>query len=219
MYFSQTTKSQVINLKEISKGYFGKRLFDITLSIISLITLSPLFFLTAFLVYWKLRRPIFFKQKRGGLNGKPFYIYKFRSMINEYDKDGKLLDDKSRLTTFGKLLRNTSLDEIPTFYHVLKGEMSIVGPRPLIYEYVEKYSDEQKKRLIVKPGITGWAQVNGRNLISWEEKFKLDIFYVENQSFFLDLKIVFLTFFKVIKREGATPPNSVTMEKWEGEKT
>ena len=203
-------------MNEVNKTYYGKRVFDIFFALLSIVFLSPLFFLAVFFVYLKLGRPIFFKQKRGGLNEKPFFLYKFRSMINAYDEAGNLLPDEDRLGTFGKILRSTSIDEIPTFYHVLKGEMSIVGPRPLIFKYVEKYSKEQKKRLKTKPGITGWAQVNGRNAISWEDKFNFDNYYVENQNFFFDIKILFLTFFTVLKREGVSPKGGVTMKEFEG---
>jgi len=162
--------------------------------------------------------PVIFKQKRPGLNGKTFNFYKFRTMTNEKDENGNLLADKDRLTSFGKFLRKTSLDELPSLWNVLKGDMSLVGPRPLLMEYLPLYSDKQMRRHEVKPGITGWAQINGRNAISWEEKFKLDIWYVDNQSFWFDIKIIFLTIWKVLKREGISHSGFATMEKFKGSK-
>lgn len=173
----------------------------------------------AFLVWSKLGSPIFFKQKRPGLNGKPFYFYKFRSMTDKKGENGQLLPDDVRLTSFGKLLRKYSLDEFPQLFNVIKGDISLVGPRPLLMEYLPLYTNEQLKRHKVKPGITGWAQINGRNAISWEEKFKLDVWYVEHQSFLLDLKILFLTVIKVFRTEGINQPGNVTMEKFKGSET
>lgn len=179
-----------------------KRLFDIIVSLILLLLLSPLFLIISILVFIKIGRPVFFIQKRPGLNGIIFHMIKFRSMNNKKDNNSKLLPAEERLTHFGIFLRKTSLDEFPELVNVLKGDMSLVGPRPLRVEYLPHYSKEQAKRHLIKPGITGWAQVKGRNAISWEEKFKLDIWYVNNQSFFLDLKILWLTLIKVIKREN-----------------
>ena len=182
-----------------------KRIFDITLTLIGALFLFPVFLLTALMVKIKLGAPLFFKQVRPGLNGNLFNMYKFRSMTNECDKDGNLLIDEVRLTKFSKFLRSTSLDELPGLWNVLKGDMSLVGPRPLLVEYLPLYSEKQSRRHEVRPGITGWAQVNGRNAISWGEKFDLDVWYVDNQSFWLDIKILLLTVQKVISRDGVSP--------------
>jgi len=182
-----------------------KRIFDITLTLIGALFLFPVFSLTALMVKIKLGAPLFFKQVRPGLNGNLFNMYKLRSMTNECDKDGNLLIDEVRLTKFGKFLRSTSLDELPGLWNVLKGDMSLVGPRPLLVEYLPLYSEKQSRRHEVRPGITGWAQVNGRNAISWDEKFDLDVWYVDNQSFWLDIKILWLTVQKVISRDGVSP--------------
>ncbi|MFC0216472.1 sugar transferase [Paenibacillus chartarius] len=195
-----------------------KRLFDLVVSIPALLLLSPVILVTAVLVRTKLGSPVLFKQQRPGLHGKPFYLYKFRSMTDARDREGALLPDHVRLTPFGKLLRKLSLDELPQLINVIRGDISLVGPRPLLMEYLPLYSEEQAKRHNVRPGITGWAQINGRNAISWEEKFKLDVWYVENRSFLLDLKILFLTFAKVLKSEGVSQTNHVTMEKFTGTK-
>ena len=160
--------------------------------------------------------PIIFIQQRPGINGIPFNFFKFRTMTNETDEKGKLLPDRDRLTPIGRFLRNTSLDEVPSLFNVLKGDMSFVGPRPLLMEYLPLYSNEQMRRHDVKPGITGWAQINGRNSISWEEKFKLDVWYVDNQSLFLDIKIIFITIAKVLKQEGINQGRTITMEKFKG---
>ena len=170
----------------------------------------------ALIVRLKLGSPIFFKQDRPGKDGKVFKMIKFRSMLDAKDKHGNPLPDEERLTKFGKLLRSTSLDEMPGLINVLKGDMSVVGPRPLLVEYLPLYNDDQKRRHEVRPGMTGWAQVNGRNAISWEEKFKLDVWYVENQSVFLDFKIMFLTAWKMVKRSDISSDTSVTMEKFRG---
>lgn len=193
-----------------------KRIFDIAASIIILIMFSPILITVALLVKVKLGSPIFFEQLRPGLNCKPFYFYKFRSMTEERDEFGELLHDHYRLTPFGKLLRKTSFDEFPQLINVIKGDISLVGPRPLLMEYLPLYTEEQKKRHQVKPGITGWAQINGRNSISWEEKFKLDVWYVNNQSFLLDLKILFLTIFKVLRSHGINQQGNATVEKFKG---
>ena len=193
-----------------------KRIFDITLTLIGALFLFPVFSLTALMVKIKLGAPLFFKQVRPGLNGNLFNMYKFRSMTNECDKDGNLLIDEARLTKFGKFLRSTSLDELPGLWNVLKGDMSLVGPRPLLVEYLPLYSEKQSRRHEVRPGITGWAQVNGRNAISWEEKFDLDIWYIDNQSIWLDIKILWMTVKKVIVRDGISQSNHVTMDKFKG---
>ncbi|MBC8147598.1 MAG: sugar transferase [Bacteroidetes bacterium] len=191
-----------------------KSVFDFTLSIIGLLLLSPFLLLISILVLFAFGSPILFKQNRPGLNKKPFNFYKFRTMTNEKDENGNLLPDKDRLTSFGVFLRKTSLDELPSLWNVLKGDMSFVGPRPLLMEYLPLYSAEQMRRHEVKPGLTGWAQINGRNAISWEEKFKLDVWYVENQSFWLDIKIILLTIWKVLKREGISHGSDATMPKY-----
>ncbi|OAS85232.1 sugar transferase [Metabacillus litoralis] len=196
-----------------------KRVFDLIFSLVLLICLSPLIVILACLVRLKLGSPIFFKQQRPGLYGKPFYFYKFRTMTSETDENGLLLPDYQRLTSFGKFLRKYSLDEFPQLLNVVKGDISTVGPRPLLMEYLPLYTEEQKKRHNVRPGITGWAQINGRNSISWEEKFKLDIWYVHNQSFLLDIKILILTVLKVIKSEGINQQGNATVEKFEGSRS
>ncbi len=195
-----------------------KRVFDIFLSLFLIIILLPIIIFTAILVYFKIGTPIIFKQTRAGLNDKIFTIYKFRTMSQERDKNGKLLPDDKRLNKIGLTIRKTSLDELPQLFNVLKGDMSFVGPRPLLEEYLKLYNKEQRRRHSVIPGITGWAQVNGRNAISWEEKFKLDICYVDNHSFLLDLKILWLTFLKVIQRSDISSNSYVTIEKFKGSK-
>lgn len=199
------------------KKYF-KRLFDIISSVIFLLCFWWLYIIVAILVKKKLGSPIIFKQQRPGLNSKIFTMYKFRSMTDARNKNGKLLSDAERLPKFGKLLRATSLDEIPEIVNVLKGDMSLVGPRPLLVEYLSRYSKEQARRHEVRPGITGWAQVNGRNAISWEEKFKYDVEYVDSCSFLLDIRIIFLTIKKVFVKEGISQEGNVTMEEFKGEK-
>jgi sugar transferase EpsL len=193
-----------------------KRLFDLLISIFLLLLLLPIIMIVAVLVRWKLGSPVIFKQQRPGLHGKPFYLYKFRTMSDARDSDGNLLPEYIRLTSFGQRLRNYSLDELLQLINVLKGELSLVGPRPLLMDYLPLYTAEQAKRHMVRPGITGWAQVNGRNAISWEEKFRLDIWYVEHHSFLLDVKVLCLTLFKVLKSEGIHQENHVTMEKFTG---
>ena len=193
-----------------------KKIFDYLTSIVCIILLLPILFIIGFLVYIFLGRPIIFKQSRPGKNSKPFKFYKFRSMTNEINFDGNLLEDHKRLTIFGKFLRKTSLDELPSIYNIVKGDMSFVGPRPLLMEYLPRYSKEQISRQNVKPGITGLAQVNGRNSISWDEKFKFDIFYVKNISFWLDIKIILLTIWIVLKREGINHKEEVGMERFFG---
>ncbi|ARU61205.1 sugar transferase [Tumebacillus avium] len=193
-----------------------KRLFDLTVSAVLLLVLSPVILITAYLIRQKLGSPVLFKQERPGLHGKIFSLYKFRSMTDERDENGELLPDDVRLTAFGKLVRKTSLDELPQLFNVLKGDISLVGPRPLLKEYLPLYTEEQARRHHVKPGITGWAQVNGRNAISWEEKFRLDVWYVDHQSFGLDLKILFMTLMKVVRSEGVNQAGHVTISKFQG---
>lgn len=195
-----------------------KRIFDLTCALIFLIMLSPVIFLTALLVRIKIGSPVLFKQQRPGKNGLPFFLYKFRTMTNDRNQNNELLPDEIRLTKFGKVLRKLSLDELPQLINVLKGDLSLVGPRPLLMEYLELYNTEQARRHEVRPGITGWAQVNGRNTISWEQKFKLDVWYVDNQSFWLDLKILYLTVLKVFKSEGINQKGHVTINKFKGSK-
>ena len=198
---------------------FIKPLFDRLLALILILVFLPIMIIVALLIYLWDGRPIIFTQPRPGLNGKIFNIFKFRTMTNEKDEDGNFLSDEKRLKGIGKFIRSTSLDELPQLLNVLKGDMSFIGPRPLLVEYLPLYNKRQKKRHDVKPGITGWAQVNGRNAISWEEKFEYDVWYVENQSFWLDFKILWLTFLKVVKRDGISSNTSVTMEKFTGNKT
>ena len=193
-----------------------KYLFDLTVSIIVFLILLPVILLVAVLIRIKLGSPILFTQDRPGLNGKVFKMMKFRSMLDAKDKHGNLLPDSERMTKFGAFLRSTSLDELPGLFNVIKGDMSLVGPRPLLVQYLPLYSSEQAKRHNVRPGITGWAQVNGRNAIGWDEKFKLDVWYVENQSFLLDTKILLLTVKKVFVREGISADGHVTIEPFKG---
>lgn len=193
-----------------------KRTIDIVCSGLGLIILSPILLITAILIKIKLGSPIFFIQDRVGKDGKVFKMIKFRTMLDATDKWGEPLSDKERMTSFGKLLRSTSIDELPELINVFKGDMSLVGPRPLLVEYIKLYSKEQFRRHEVRPGITGWAQVNGRNTLRWAEKFKLDIYYVDNFNIFFDIKILFMTLIKVIKREGISQEGSVTMEKFNG---
>jgi len=193
-----------------------KRLFDLVAAAGSLCLLWPLLLLLAVLVRIKLGSPVLFKQQRPGLHGKPFYIYKFRSMTDTRDASGDLLPDAERLPPFGCFLRRFSLDELPQLFNVLRGDISLVGPRALLMEYLPLYSKEQARRHEVRPGITGWAQVNGRNAISWDEKFAYDLWYVEHQSFLIDLKILWMTIMKVIAAEGVSQQDHVTMEKFRG---
>lgn len=195
-----------------------KKIFDIIISCILLLILSPLIAFVTIMIRQKIGSPVLFNQSRPGLNEKPFYLYKFRSMTDERDENGELLSDDVRLTSFGKVLRKMSLDELPQLWNVLKGDMSFVGPRPLLVEYLPLYNERQAKRHNVRPGITGWAQVNGRNAISWEEKFELDVWYVENQSIWLDIKILILTVKKVFISEGISQDGQVTMTKFTGNK-
>lgn len=193
-----------------------KRAFELLISCLALISSSLLMLLIVILIRLKLGSPVIFKQERPGLNGKPFYLYKFRTMTDEKDENGDLVPDEKRLTDFGKLLRKLSLDELPQLFNVMKGDVSFVGPRPLLMEYLPLYTSEQARRHDVRPGMTGWAQVNGRNAISWEKKFELDVWYVENQSFLLDMKIIYLTLIKVCKQEAITQEGHVTTQKFVG---
>ena len=193
-----------------------KRFFDFIAALCALLTLLPVITVVAILIRFKLGSPILFTQNRPGLNGKVFKMMKFRTMLDGKDRLGNLLPDDKRMTKFGAFLRSTSLDELPGLFNVLKGDMSLVGPRPLLVQYLPLYSTEQARRHNVRPGITGWAQVNGRNAISWEEKFKLDVWYVDNHSFLLDLKILLLTVKKVFVREGISADGHVTIEPFKG---
>ena len=207
-------------MKHIPTFYekYIKRLLDIVLSGLALIILSPVLLVVAILVWTKLGSPVIFCHERPGKNGKLFKLYKFRSMTNECDENGKLLPDEVRLTQFGKMLRSTSLDELPELWNILRGDMSIVGPRPLLVHYLPLYNEEQSHRHDVRPGLTGWAQAHGRNAISWEEKFELDVWYVRNLSFAVDVKTVFLTAKSVIRREGISDGKAVNMEEFKGTK-
>jgi len=195
-----------------------KRLFDIAASAFGLLLLAPVIAIVAWQVRRKLGSPLFFRQVRPGLNGRPFEMIKFRTMRDAADAAGNPLADSERMTSFGKFLRSSSLDELPELWNVLKGEMSLVGPRPLLMEYLPLYSPEQYRRHEVRPGVTGWAQVNGRNALSWDEKFTLDVWYVDNRSFWLDLKIIFLTIKTVVVRDGISADGDVTMPKFTGRK-
>ena len=196
--------------------FFIKRAFDMIISFLGLIILSPLFLVLALLVRVNLGAPVFFRQERPGLHEKIFRLYKFRSMRDAVDKSGNELPDEQRLSKFGSLLRASSLDELPELFNVLKGDMSLVGPRPLLVKYIPLYSPEQHRRHDVLPGITGWAQIHGRNAISWEEKFRLDVWYVDHWSLWLDLKILFMTVKKVFIHEGISAENQATTEEFHG---
>lgn len=194
----------------------GKRVFDLFLSGFASLALSPLLFLIAWQVRREVGSPVLFRQKRPGLNGKPFTIYKFRTMTGDVDDRGNPMPDRERLTAFGRRLRAASLDELPELWNVLRGDMSIVGPRPLLMQYLDRYTPEQARRHEARPGITGWAQVNGRNAITWEQKFDLDVWYVDNRSFRLDMKIIWMTLWKILKREDITQPGHATAEEFMG---
>ena len=193
-----------------------KILFDFTVSLVCLIVFSPLLLLLAILIRLFLGSPIIYMQQRAGLHGRSFVIFKFRTMNESCDMNGNLLSDEQRLTRFGQFLRSTSLDELPELWNVFIGDMSLVGPRPLLMEYLPLYSPEQARRHVVRPGITGWAQICGRNAITWEQKFKMDVWYVENRTFLLDLAILFKTFIKVLRRDGINQDGQATIEKFTG---
>ena len=193
-----------------------KRGFDAVVAGLALLALSPLLALLALLVWWSMGRPVLFSQVRPGLGGRPFRMYKFRTMRNAVGPDGQALPDAERLTRFGRFLRSTSLDELPELLNVFRGEMSLVGPRPLLMQYLPLYSREQARRHEVRPGITGWAQVNGRNALEWPERFALDVWYVDHRSFWLDLKILCLTVWRVVRREGISQSGQATMEPFRG---
>lgn len=193
-----------------------KRIIDLVASIFGIIFLSPLLLALAVMIRYRHGAPVLFSQLRPGLNGKPFRMYKFRTMTYDRDVHGNLLPDAERITGLGEFIRSSSLDELPELINVVKGDMALVGPRPLLMEYLPLYSKEQQRRHEVRPGITGWAQVNGRNAISWDEKFKLDVWYVDNQSFLLDMKILVMTFIKVFKREGISQDGHATMPLFTG---
>ncbi|MEN6299820.1 MAG: sugar transferase [Anaerolineaceae bacterium] len=194
----------------------SKRIFDLVLTIPGVIVISPLLLVISLLILLIDGKPIFFVQYRPGLQGKLFKIYKFRTMTNGLDDEGNLLPDSHRITRLGKFLRSTSLDELPELYNVLRGEMSLVGPRPLLPQYLDRYTPEQARRHEVLPGIAGWAQVNGRNALSWEDKFRLDVWYVDHWSLWLDIKILFKTFYQILKREGISQPGHATAEEFMG---
>jgi len=198
---------------------FGKRFFDLVLVIPGLILISPMLLLVAIVAKFKIGSPVLFQQERPGIHGKIFKMVKFRSMRNDRDANGELLPDEVRLVPFGKLLRATSLDEFPELWNVITGEMSLVGPRPLLAKYLDRYNPTQARRHEVRPGITGWAQINGRNAITWEEKFDYDVWYVDNLSFFLDVKILALTVLKVFKRSGTSAEGHATMPEFLGTPT
>jgi sugar transferase EpsL len=195
-----------------------KRVIDLILGIVLFVMLFPVLLIVAFLVLVMLGSPVLFRQTRPGRNARPFELIKFRTMTDEKDAKSELLPDSQRLSAFGRMLRATSLDELPELWNVLKGDMSLVGPRPLLMEYLDLYTSEQSRRHEVRPGITGWAQVSGRNALSWEDKFALDVWYVDNQSLWLDLKILLMTIMKVVKRDGVSQSGHVTMEPFRGSK-
>lgn len=199
--------------------FFVKRTLDLTIAIFGFMIILPFFLLITFLLFLFNRGKVFFTQERPGKNGKTFYIVKFKTMNDQCDLDGKLLPDHIRLTPFGRFVRTTSMDEIPQLLNVIKGNMSFVGPRPLLVKYLPLYNERQSRRHEVRPGITGWAQVNGRNAISWQEKFELDVWYVENISFSVDIKILWITILKVFKSEGINQPGHVTMNGFKGNET
>lgn len=205
-----------MNIKRNVYSPSEKRVFDLLLTFPTLLLLLPVLFVAFVLVRYNLGSPIFYKQKRPGKDGVPFTLYKFRTMRNDTNKNGTLLPDDKRLTGFGKFLRASSIDELPELWNVIKGDMSLVGPRPLLMQYLERYTPEQARRHEVEPGITGWAQVNGRNAITWEEKFKLDVWYVDNRSLWLDVKIILMTIWKILQREGISQPGQTTMKEFNG---
>lgn len=204
-------------MAEFLPGEIMKRLFDLSVALLVVFLVWPVILVTALVVRINLGSPVVFRQQRPGLHGRPFYIYKFRTMSSARSGQGELLPDAQRMTATGSFLRKFSLDELPQLLNVLKGELSLVGPRPLLMEYLPLYTEEQARRHDVRPGITGWAQVNGRNAISWEDKFRYDVWYVDHRSFRLDMKILWMTVLKVLRPEGISQAGSVTMEKFQGE--
>jgi sugar transferase EpsL len=202
----------------IYRGY-GKRFLDVVTSATALLLLNPILALVGFLVRYYVGTPIIFRQLRPGLDGRPFTLYKLRTMSNARGPNGILLPDADRLNRFGRFLRSTSLDELPELYDVLKGDMSLVGPRPLLMQYLDRYTPEQMRRHEMRPGITGWAQINGRNALTWEQKFELDVWYVDHVSVWLDAKIIALTVWKIVKREGISQPGQATAEEFKGSLT
>jgi len=194
----------------------SKRIFDLICTSIGLVIISPILAITSVAIWKRLGRPIIFSQLRPGYKGKPFWLYKFRTMTDQRNNQGDLLPDSKRITGLGRFLRNSSIDELPELWCVLRGDMSLVGPRPLLMQYLERYSSEQARRHNVIPGMTGWAQINGRNILNWEDKFKLDVWYVDNWTFWLDIRILFSTMLKVIKREGISQPGFLTAEEFMG---
>ena len=198
------------------KTPYSKRLLDIILSALILIIASPFLLLTAVLIFLSYGTPILFKHERPGKDRKPFKLIKFRSMRDARDPEGNFLPDADRITRFGQFIRRTSIDELPEFYNVLRGDMSLVGPRPLLMQYLQRYSPEQARRQDVLPGVTGWAQINGRNAISWDDKFKYDLWYIDHWTFWLDIKIIFLTIWKVLKGDGISQPGRATMDEFMG---
>ena len=196
---------------------FGKRVFDILAALLGLIVFSPIMIFIAFLVRVVLGAPVLFRQKRPGLNCELFVLYKFRTMVDLRDQNGELLADDHRLPSFGKFLRSTSLDELPELFNVLLGNMSLVGPRPLLERYLDRYTSNQLRRHNVKPGLTGWAQINGRNAITWQERFILDVWYVDNLSFILDIKIILRTFGAILGRKGISQPGKATIDEFMGD--
>jgi lipopolysaccharide/colanic/teichoic acid biosynthesis glycosyltransferase len=207
-----------MNLHKVVMSVFMKRIFDVAFSFFGLILLSPVITVVAWKINRELGSPVLFKQLRPGKNGKPFEMMKFRSMRDANDADGNPLPDDQRMTSFGSFLRSSSLDELPELWNVFKGDMSLVGPRPLLMEYIPLYSQVQYRRHEVRPGVTGWAQINGRNAISWENKFELDIWYVDNRSLWLDMKVILLTIKKVLVRDGISAEGEATMTKFTGSK-
>lgn len=193
-----------------------KRLFDVSAALIGSVALIPIFIFIGMIIWITMGFPVFFTQRRPGKNGRLFTLIKFRTMTEDHDGTGKVLNDSVRLTRFGTFLRSTSLDELPELFNVIKGEMSLVGPRPLLVQYLDRYTQEQMRRHEVLPGITGWAQINGRNAITWEEKFRLDVWYVDNRSFFLDLKIIIITMLKILRREGISQQGEATAKEFKG---
>lgn len=198
---------------------YVKRFFDIFSSLLAIILLSPILLITALTVRIKLGSPVLFKQERPGKDEKIFILKKFRTMTDERDENGELLPDEERLTKFGRFLRSTSIDELPELFNILKGDMSVIGPRPLLVRYLPRYNEYQHRRHEVRPGLSGWAQVNGRNTVSWEDKFRMDVEYVDNYSLLFDIKILFLTIVNVLKHEGISSETSATMEEFMGNET